>query len=251
MALSLTQSLYAVGPNITSSFLGVGGPKPYSYAVISGGAGGTINSSTGVYTAPAQASSSPKQAYDTIRVTDASSATATAQILVGTPLFLLCDIIQREMNLPDGRVWVWDQKIFQKTDYDLYIGVANPANKVFGSNIVQQSQTVGNTTTLNQVQTINMLGMIDIDIRSRGPAARDMKEYVVMALNSTYSEQQQEANSFYIGRIPTKFLNLSQGDGAAIPYRYNISIQMQYCVQKITPIPFYDSFDGYEVVVDN
>lgn len=250
MSLSLTQSLSAVGPGITSSFLGVGGSKPYSYSVIPGGAGGSINSRTGVYTAPAQASSSPNQVYDTIQVTDALLATATAQILVGNAYLLLCDIIQKEMNLPNGRVYLFDQKIFQPKDYDVYIVLANPRNKPFGNNTSYISQTVGRTSILNQVQSVNMCGTIDIDIMSRGPAARDRKEEVLMALKSTYAEQQQETNSFYVGLISKDFINLSDVDGAAIPYRYNITVQMQYFVKKITPVPFYSNFPGYTVSID-
>ena len=235
MTLALTQSLTAVGAGMYSSFLANGGTPAYVYTVVPGGAGGTINSSTGLYTAPAVASSSPKTAYDTILVTDSTLATATAQILVGTPLLLFCEIIQREMGLANGRVYIWDQKILEPNDSGLYIAVSIPRCKPFA-----------NTNELYngvQSQSINMLAWVDLDIISRGPEARDRKEEVLMSLNSVYAEQQMEANSFYIGRLSSSFLNISLVDGAAIPYRYKITCQMQYMVNKTKSYPYFDDFE--------
>ncbi len=84
--------------------------------------------------------------------------------------------------------------------------------------------------------------MLGLDIISRGPAARDQKELVIAALNSNYSEQQQEKNAFYIGKISTGFANLSNIDGAAIPYRFHISCAFQYTVTVSQAIPYLDSF---------
>lgn len=242
--ISISQSYTAIAANITSSFYATGGTAPYVYSVDAGGAGGSIDSSTGVYTAPSVASSSPYQAYDTIRVTDALSATATAKILVGTPAILFCDIIQKGLGLADGRVYLWDQKIMQPTDYDLYVAVSIPFCRPFGN-----TNTVIRGSGLTQVQSVNMLAQMDVDIISRGPAARDRKEEVILALNSVYAEQQMEANSFFVAKLPvnSRFINLSQVDGAAIPYRYKISVNMQYAVSKSQPAPYFSDFSPVEV----
>lgn len=248
MTLTLTQSMTAIGPGRTSSFLGIGGRKPYVYSVLAGGAGGTINARTGVYTAPSTAQESPTKQFDTIRVTDALAATATGVILIGSSLILFCDIIQTQLGLTADRVWVWDQKIFQPVDSALYIAVSIPMCKAFGNNTEFITTNAG---VYSQSQSVNMQATIDVDIISRGPAARDRKEEVLLALNSLYSEQQQEANSFYIGKISTNFLNLSNIDGAAIPYRFKITCQMLYAVSKTTPIPYYSKFSGYTVTTTN
>lgn len=241
MAISLTQSITAVAPRVPASFLAVGGAEPYMYSVSAGGAGGTINASTGVYTAPVSMSAEPQKLYDTIRVVDASNATTTARILVGTPLFLFCDIIQRELELADGRVYVWDQKIMQPTDSGLYVAVSMPSCKPF-ANVNRYSGTVSESVAN---QYVSMLATVDIDIISRGVAARDRKEEVILALNSTYAQQQQEINSFYIGKLPagSRFINLSDIDGAAIPYRYRVSVNLQYAVSKAKPIDYFDDFE--------
>lgn len=249
MTLALTQSIYAVAPYITGSFLATGGTGPYSYAVIAGGAGGTINPSTGVYTAPSLVQSDPKKLYDTIQVTDSLAATATTQILVALPIFLFCDIIQRVMNLPNGRVYLWDQKINQPTDSDLYIAVSVPRCKPFAN----VNRPVSNGGGLDQSQFLSMQAQVDIDVISRGVSARDRKEEVLLALNSTYSQQQQEANSFYIAGLSPAFgfINLSEVDGAAIPYRYKISVQMQYAFEVNRPSQFFDNNFDFTTTIDS
>lgn len=239
MALAINQSITAVGVNAPASFVATGGVTPYVYSVVPGGPGGSIDPSTGFYKGPLIASSDPKKAYDTILVTDNVGSTATASLLVGTPLVLFCDIIRNGMGLAADQVWLWDQKIFQLTDSRLYIVVSVPACEPF-SNINRPDPITG---SLNQSQSVNMLAHLQVDIISRGPDARDRKEEVVLALNSVYSEQQQEANSFFVSRLNYKFINLSNLDGAAIPYRYSISLQMQYMVTLVKPAPYFDTFN--------
>lgn len=237
MTLALTQSATAIGAGITASFLATGGTGPFTYAVLPDGAGGSVDSD-GIYTAPAVVPTDPSIQYATIEVTDSVAATATAQILIGTPLLLFCEVLQRELGLSNGRVYLWDQKLMQPTDSGLYVAVSVPSCKPF-ANINRQS-----TSGTDSEQFISMLAMLDIDIISRGPAARDRKEEVILAFNSIYAQQQQEANSFYIAKLPpgSRFLNLSMVDGAAIPYRYRISINMQYAFKKTSALPYFSNF---------
>lgn len=248
MALSISQSVTAVTANIPAFFLASGGMAPYTYSITSGGAGGTINSRSGAYLAPINASSSPNQAYDQVVATDSTGAKATTQILVASSyLFLVSDIIQQGMGLANGRVYCWDQKLFQPTDYDLYVAVSQTSVKVFANNNIQVSTPTG----MQQQQSLNLGSVIDIDIISRGPAARDQKEQVVMTLYSVYSEQQQEINSFNIGRVSNNFINLSNIDGAAIPYRYKISCTIQYAVTQSSPISYYSTFNNPPTLITN
>lgn len=233
MSLILTSSVTAMATGRQTSFLASGGVAPYVYSIAPGGAGGTINPSTGLYTAPLSTTGK-----DNIIVTDATLATATKSILSCTPLELFCDILQTEMGLAQGRVYLWDQKIDQPKDNGLYIAVGVLSCKPFGNNTPIDGSGAG----LNAVQSVNMFATLSVDIISRGPEARDRKEEVIMALNSIYSQSQQEANSFYIAKISSGFNNLSNIDGAAIPYRFNISVNMQYFVTKTKAVPYFDDF---------
>ena len=151
--------------------------------------------------------STPQTLYDTIIATDTTGAFATSQLLVGNPLLLFCDIIQNQMGLANGRVYLWDQKIMQPTDSGLYVAVSTPSIKAFGNNLYAD----GSGSGLNADQSVNVMATMDIDIISRSSIARDQKKMVLLALYSIYSQQQQEYNSFSIGRLPVggRFLNSS------------------------------------------
>lgn len=240
MSLTVSQSVTTISPNLTAGFLGIGGVGPYTYAVLGGGAGGNIDSA-GVYTAPASMNSNPALTSDIIQVTDSTPITplvATAPILITNVLGLVCDIIQNQMGLAQGRVYLWDQKINQPTDSGLYVAVSVMRDKVFGNNKDYDSSG-------NCIQSTNIMQTIDIDIISRGPEARDRKEDVLLAIASDYSERQQEANSFQIGVLPagSQFINLSNVDGAAIPYRFKISFNMQYFYKKTLAVSTFGTFN--------
>ena len=98
-----------------------------------------------------------------------------------------------------------------------------------------------------------MLDTLQIDAISRGPAARDNRANILMALNSTYAEQQQEFNSFYIGKLPygANFNNLSIVDGAAIPYRFQIQVTLQYFVKLVQSVNYYDTFNQPTVITNS
>jgi hypothetical protein len=251
MSLSVAQTLTAVAVNLTSSFSGVGGTPPYTYSVRPLGAGGTIDSD-GTYTAPSVVNAGlygpPKQIYDTIQVIDSTGAIATAQILVGDALLLFCDIIQNQLGLKNGRVYLWDQKINQPDDAGLYVAVQVLSCKPFGNSNIPDGSGGG----LVSGQSVNMYAQLQVDIISRNTEARDRKEEVIMALVSDYARQQMAANSFYIGSLPpgAQFVNLSDPDGAAIPYRFNISVSLQYFFVKNQAVPYFDQFATPQVVTN-
>lgn len=237
-ALSIISSAQNLTPGMRLFISGAGGTAPYAYSVldVESTAGGSIDSA-GVYTAPNNIG------VDVIQVTDASGALSTLTVSVGTPLMLVCDIIQREMGLATDQVYLWDQKYNIPNDQRLYIAVGILSCKPFAnSNIFDGSG--------NSIQSTNFLANLSLDIFSRGPDARDRKEEVIMSLNSFYAQSQQDANSFFIGKISNSFVNLSQEEGAAILYRFNIGVNIQYMVTKTKPVPYYDTFQGASVVVE-
>lgn len=76
-ALSLTPTSPSSPPRGTISFIAQGGFKPYKFSLQTNGSGGTINSTTGLYVA-----GSTGNTTDTVVVTDANSATASAIVSV-------------------------------------------------------------------------------------------------------------------------------------------------------------------------
>lgn len=253
MTLALTQNKTALAVNLQANFQATGGTPPYTYSTRNSPAnqfaGGTIDPNTGIYTAPNVVNGGqfvkPTQYFDTIQVKDNVGAIATAQIMVGDALLLFCEIIQSELKLPIGRVYLWDQKMAQPTDAGLYIAVQMLSCKPFGNT----NKFDGSGSNSNQFQSVNNMAILQLDIISRDTEARDRKEEVLMALASQYAETQQEANSFLIGKLPpgSQFVNLSEQDGAAIPYRFNIAVGMQYTVVKTTPVNSFGTFQTPQV----
>lgn len=247
MSLVLTQTVYALAVNRSAYFNAVGGVGPVVYSVVAGGAGGTIDSSTGAYVAPSAIDEDPRKQIDSIKVVDSNLDEALAQIQVAAPLVLLCEIIQRELGLAAGRVYLWNQKITEPNDKGLYVVLSVPSCKPFG-NVNRQVASGGG---LDSEQFIAMSAVVDIDIKSRGTSALDRKEEVLMALNSNYSDQQQEANGFYVAKLSSRFINVSAIDGAAIPYWFRISVNVQYAVSKTKPVQYFDTFDSPETAIDS
>lgn len=247
--ITLSQNFTTVLPGVNFvQFVASGGTPEYSYMVVPGGAGGTVDSSTGNYTAPPTITLSPRTAYDIIQVTDDLGDTVEAQILVTDVIGLVCDIIQTGLGLENGRVYEWNQKIFQPQDYGLYAIVSVVSCKPFGNSYAP------NPTDGSQAQQfVSMYSRIDIDLISRGPAARQQKELLLLALNNTYSQQQQNAMGFYIGKLPISggFLNLSNVDASAIPYRFKISYALQYQINLTQSVPYYDTFAPVQVVTNS
>lgn len=238
--ITIAAGTLAIGAALSTSFGASGGTGPYTWSVLPGGAGGSIGASTGLYTAPAVLSTDPKKAYDVVKVVDSVLAEATIQILAGNPLQLVCDIIQREMGLAQGQVYLWDQKIDTPNDSRIYIAVGVLSTKPFGNRNAPDSSGPGVVSK----QSVNVLATLSIDIMSRSPEARERKEEVLMALFSDYSKLQQTTNSFGIARLASSFQNLSEIEGAAIPYRFNISVNMQYVVRKASAVPYNDDFEN-------
>lgn len=243
MALTLLQNYHAAVPNgLTVPFGASGGTPPYTFSVVAPvspipPAGGTIDPSSGLYTTPSNSTGT-----DIIQVTDSLAATAQGTMLVDYPLSLVCDIIQTSMGLSNGQVYLWDQKIFIPTDSRLYIAVGVQNCKAFG-NYPKYAANSG----LAAIQSVNMLASLSIDILSRGPDARDRKEQVLLALSSPYAESQMELNSFFVAPQSTNFVNLSSIDGAAIPYRFQISVNLQYFSTLTTQVGYYDMYYPVQV----
>lgn len=248
MSLTLSKSVSAMAVGRVTSVVGQGGTEPYAYSLGPSGPGGSIDAATGFYTAPAAVPVDPSLTVETIIVTDAAAATASGGILITSPVGLLAEILQSELGLADGRVWLWDQKNFEPEDDDLYMILSVPSIKVFGNTLVPDSSGSG----VNAVQSCNVQALVDIDIKSRSIEAFNRKEEVLLALKSVYAQSQQVANSFFIGKLPAggQFVNLSLVDGAAIPYRYRISVFMQYAFVKTKAVPYFDTFQDSTVTIE-
>lgn len=233
----ILSNITMMAPGNSTALSVQGGTGPYTWSVVAGGAGGTVNSS-GLYTSP------NVQGVDVVRVVDSLAAVATFSIATVSHLKLLCDIINKELALEPDHIFIWNQRLPTLKDDKLYVAVAVLLPKAFGSSSHQNSD--GSVT-----QSVNFHTMVSIDIMSRTTEALERKEEVVMALSSTYAEQQQEANSFAIGKLPTAITPIPGEEGAGIPYRFNFSVSLQYVATKIKASPYFDDFSDVAVTTES
>lgn len=149
------------------------------------------------------------------------------------------DIIQSEMELSDGQVLFTNQKYFIPTD-GLFIAVSyiGPSRVIASNSEWEDDGHQG----LNEVQTITMLHMLQIDILSYGDEARTRKEEVAMAMTSFFSQQQQEKYSMQIARHAGSFLDTSFLEETKMITRYTTTVMTTSVNRKVKAIDSYASF---------
>lgn len=148
------------------------------------------------------------------------------------------DIIQSEMGLLDGQVMFTNQKIFIPTD-GLYIVVSYVGpSKVVAVN----SGWDGTGLDLVEVQSINMLHMIQIDIMSFDDEARTRKEEIAMALNSIFSEQQQELYNMQIARHIGAMIDRSFLEETKMVTCYTMTVLTSSVNRKTKNVDYYSNF---------
>ncbi|MBC7692707.1 MAG: hypothetical protein H7222_13175, partial [Methylotenera sp.] len=148
-SLSLNPASKVLAVNNVTTFTPAGGVTPYSFSRVSGT--GTINATSGAYTAPASSGSA------VLQVVDASGNTASANVTVNPALSL--NAANRTLGMNDSFILVPSGGV-TPYGYSLISGVGsvNSVNGLYsassvGSATVQVSDSLGNTS--NCVFTVN------------------------------------------------------------------------------------------------
>lgn len=157
---------------------------------------------------------------------------------VQTALDFIWDIIHHEMSDVDqDRITIFNQQWKIPKDDGLYILISSKGSKVFanrtGFKIISSVPT--------EVNCINSQEIIAVEIMSRNQDAINRKEEILMALNSLYSQQVQEAKSFRIFRLGN-IEQLSDLEGSAMLNRYEISVTVHAWFEKSKTASYYETF---------
>lgn len=164
-------------------------------------------------------------------------------------LQIIVDIIRTEMDLASDQVVIYNQQWVVPNDNRLYVSINLMGTKPYANNR-SYSQTVGtdaltgntNALILQEEQSINTADILSIHVYSYGSQARVRRNEIMFAMNSTYAEQQMEANSFSIGPVPTSFVDVSEPAGTEILNRYAITFNVIYGQSITSPVAYYDQF---------
>jgi hypothetical protein len=249
--LTIQGTRWATRPNLTTSFAAQGGTPPYAYSLGGGQpAGGSINASTGLYTAPARVPNDSRYFYDYPTVTDATGATAQTWISVCSFWQLIAEIFRHELALPLGRIFLFDQKVDLPTDERPFIVIAVPNLRMLGSGI-KPNGVPGLNGQPGWDQTLKWAMInysVDVHLYSRDMDALNRVPGLQVAATSLYSRQVQQENSFYLADLPTGVVNLSEVDGTAITYHYVFSFQAYYTNQWTTASEYFDEFQNVQLV---
>lgn len=157
------------------------------------------------------------------------------------PIEILRKIIISQVELGDDRVMIYngkykipaDDKLFVYLEYKNGRIISNRINEFIDDGIFKSNQD------------LNVKESIAVGIFSRNLDALTAKEAIVMSLFSQYSQKIQEANSFKI--FPYAPIdNLSELEGDAQLYRFEISVILFSWYKNITPV---DYFNIYRVAI--
>lgn len=155
----------------------------------------------------------------------------------------VCDIIETELGLAEGQVYLYNQKVNVPPSSGLWVVVGLVSSKAYASKSLMDPAG-------NQIQSIHMQSLVSIDAMSQDTSALEQKDSILLALTGDYSENLQVAQGFSIARLPTSIVNLSEVEGAAIPYRFNISTQILHVVTKQKAAPYYSTFPTSTIITE-
>ena len=157
------------------------------------------------------------------------------------PLKLIAALLAAQLGLamdgPNPRVFIYNNNWPLPTDDRMLVVVAFDHGMVFGAEDLSYD---GSGTGLNEVQNLNVRETYSINCYSTGPEARLRFYDPIFALNSTASEQMQEANSLQIFNIPEGPLDASREEGSRIQNRYITTFNLNRAVSKQQAVEYYN-----------
>lgn len=165
----------------------------------------------------------------------------TAQIII--------DIIREEMTIPSNQIWIRNQSTKIPNDNNLYI-IVGVISSIPQSNNVYMATVQDMQIQINQS---NIKEMVQIDVVSHANVALTAYNDVIMALNSYYSQQQQELNNFRIYPLGINVADTGSAEGASMLNRYSITVPVMawYRKEKLLNSPLGDYYDDFTARVDD
>lgn len=240
-APQILANCHILGLGNTTQLSPTNGVPPYAWNIMeqAGSSGGSIDSN-GLYTAGV------KQGVDLIQLSDANGAVDYLKMTVAHPLVLFCDILRTYLGLAPDQVYLYNQLYKVPPDQRLYIAVGVGMAKPISSRRVQS----GPDDEFLDTQSVTLRQQLSLHILSLSTEALYRVPEVVLALDSNYARQQQAANGFYCAKLPGEIQNVSEIDGAQIPYHFYMSVNLQYAFEKQNSVPFFEEFEDPSIIVN-
>lgn len=153
------------------------------------------------------------------------------------PVKIIADIISHELGLDESRIFIYNDGRPLPKDKNLYIVLYVRETPPYGSK-TEYKEIDG---VFTEVQTLNFQQTVTASIISKDTSARTRFYEVQMAMNSTYSIQQQEKYGCHISRI-ADVVDLSFLEQTERLNRFDTTIRLLYAVEKKQQVDYYDTF---------
>jgi lysophospholipase L1-like esterase len=163
--VSISPQFTSLVVGTTKQFVAGGGSAPFSFSLAVNNSGGSINSSTGLYTAGTTAN-----VTDTVRVTDSFGSTADASALVVGEPNRLAFIVQPKPNSTAGQDLAPSLQTIQIAIQDQFGNVVPTATNAVAIGIQNNvgSGTLSGTTTQNAVNGVASFNNLSINHSGNG-----------------------------------------------------------------------------------
>ena len=167
---------------------------------------------------------------------------------------IIIKILIQEMTLDPETIWIRDQNRKIPDGKGLYFAVGMVGAPTIICNVTSmEAQTVDAVITQHEINQVQQREDIMIDIFSRNNDALFRNWEVVAAMQSFYSQQQQELNNFKIFRQPVSVVNTSGAEGGSNINRFSITVAaiVWYKKDKLLKSPLGDYYDDFTTRVDD
>lgn len=141
-------------------------------------------------------------------------------------------IIKNYMSLRDDQIWIQREKVMLPKTDTFTISIGFISLKPIGT-----SSRV--TADIEEVAT-TMAGQVVIDIYGPSFDVMTRNGEIILALCSSISKDYQTQKGFLIAQTPSSVNDISNLDGAFIPYRFQMIFNVQFINKKSKVIEYYD-----------
>lgn len=156
---------------------------------------------------------------------------------MSSTLDIIKQIIDSEMDMPQGRVWAYNADMELPKDSDLFIILFLKEQTPISNTVKYVSTSKG----MEEHQSINIKEEITISLVSRSTQARDRAFEVHMALNSFYSRHLQAKNKIHISILGDVY-DASFLEASSMLNRFDCRIRVFKSYDKIKAIDYFDKF---------
>ena len=150
---------------------------------------------------------------------------------------ILKQIIDKQMNMPKGRVWAYNGTQDMPQDSGLFIVLSFMERNPYGNNSRYESTQNG----YRERQSVYVAEDILISLISKNTDARDRVFEVPMALKSAYSQYIQDKNHLHIASIG-QVMDSSFMESTARLNRFDVTCRVIRTYEQVIDIDYFDKF---------